>query len=73
MIGSGASTRPLSKRLSLSDINSDKLTLAMKLFLLVLVGFIFLNRSYSPSDIEIKFEIGRKKYLMFPERNNDRF
>jgi len=35
----------------------------MKLFLLILVSFIFINKAYSQSDIKIKFEIGRKRKI----------
>ena len=42
-----------------------KLTLAMKLFLLILVSFIFINDAYSQKGnaIEIKIEIGRKRKI----------
>lgn len=35
----------------------------MKLFLLALVSFIFINKAYSQNDLQIKFEIGRKRKI----------
>lgn len=35
----------------------------MKLFLLIVVSFIFINKTYSQNAIEIKIEIGRKRKI----------